>query len=177
VFTAPHLLLHYNGTIDFASAVRQTILLGGENANRGTFIASILAAAAGSQSGAVPRDWLTRTTEAEAVTRLAEQLATAATSTGIRSFESAESDKTSSHGRTHPLALSPLTSNHVQTGPSVTPRQSTTLGREASAARVVGKREVRLGNSPGCIANSNHTTSNATRPPSHPDDIAGLRAL
>ena len=36
---------------------------------------------------------------------------------------------------------------------------------------------VELRNSPGCIANSNHTTSNATRPPSHPDDIAGLRAL
>ena len=53
-FTAPHLLFHHNGTVSYEDAIRETIKICGENADRGTFIGALLAAAAGSVEAAVP---------------------------------------------------------------------------------------------------------------------------
>ncbi|KAH8083974.1 ADP-ribosylglycohydrolase [Aureococcus anophagefferens] len=55
IFTAPHMLLHNMSSL--VAAVRETIVIGGENANRGSFVASILAAA----GGEVPDAWLEQT--------------------------------------------------------------------------------------------------------------------
>jgi len=74
-FTGPHLLLHYGGSPTFEAAVRQTILLGGENANRGTFIAALLAAAAGSVEAGVPKAWLAKTTHGAEYVALGHKLA------------------------------------------------------------------------------------------------------
>lgn len=198
VFTAPHLLLHYNGSVGFAQAVRETILLGGENANRGTFIASILAAAAGSVDAAVPKDWLARTTEGQEVVRLAEQLAAGGRGGGSHATQgrSASEPTVASAPRNAPIesfntkqahqegrGVLPV-DNDVVSPPTIAPPRDSSRAENVAIATAPALRSgrervtrVELRNSPGCIANSNHTTSNATRPPSHPDDIAGLRAL
>ena len=68
VFTAPQMLLHApNASIE--AAVRATIKIGGENANRGSFVASVLAAA----GGETPEAWLRETTRSAEVRRLAER--------------------------------------------------------------------------------------------------------
>jgi ADP-ribosylglycohydrolase len=87
VFTAPQLLLHYNGSVPYETAIRETILLGGENANRGTFIGALLAAAAGSVDAAVPKSWLAKTTQGQQIVALAERLASG-TGTGNRASQS-----------------------------------------------------------------------------------------
>lgn len=193
VFTAPHLLLHYNGSVGFAQAVRETILLGGENANRGTFIASILAAAAGSVDAAVPKDWLARTTRGQEVMMLAEQLAdggnhmmqgrsasepTVASARGNAPIESFNSIQIHQQGRGVLSVDNDVVSPHTAALSRGSPHAEN-VAVATPPARSGPKRVMRaeLRNSPGCIANANHTTSNATRPPSHPDDIAGLRAL
>lgn len=129
VFTAPHLLLHGNAT--WVEAVRETIRIGGENANRGSFIASLLAAAAPPGETHIPPEWLAKTTRFEEVRRLAEKIAD-----GGGFGERGGIDHAAS--------------------PAAAPR---------------------LGNAPGCVGHGNSTTSNATRPPSHPDDVRALTAL
>jgi len=53
-----HLLLQ---DIDFVSAVRQTLLAGGDNASRAAFIGAVLGAKCGIQG--IPREWLQKTKE------------------------------------------------------------------------------------------------------------------
>lgn len=150
VFTAPHLLLHAEraagAAVTVEDVVRQTIKLGGENANRGTFLASLVAASFGSVDAAVPAAWMSSTTEIDAIRDMGRALARLGAAPPPRPVAAAAVPWPQ---RTRPLAAA--------------------AGRRAEFPA--------LRNSPGCIANSNHTTSNATRPPSHPDDFAGLRAL
>jgi len=72
-FTAPQLMYHSNAT--YEEAIRETIVIGGENANRGTFIGAILAAAAGGVEGVVPAEWRRETTRMAEVEHLANILA------------------------------------------------------------------------------------------------------
>ena len=179
VFTAPQLLLHgvsttrsananananANGTgaagkvltSTYVDAIRETIKIGGENANRGSFIGSILAAAAGSADAAIPADWQNRTTRYSIVKALAEAIVDGGHTSGDASTTF------NSFGRTR--ARSRSRGREVQ-------RERRSASATASAAAP------RLGNSPGCIAHGNSTTSNATRPPTHPDDLKALRAI
>ena len=144
VFTAPQLLL--NGVsnssttpLTFVDAIRETIKIGGENANRGSFIGSILAAAAGSVDASIPADWQRRTTRWGVVKALAEAIVDGGNA----------SDTLNVRGASEPSAVETMRSQ----------RRSRARDEKSTAAR--------LGNSPGCIAHGNSTTSNATRPPTH----------
>ena len=85
VFTAPHFLLHNatslsepNSGITYVDAIRETIKIGGENADRGSFIGSLLAAAAATPSdpaAAIPVEWRKNTTQYESLHTVAEALA------------------------------------------------------------------------------------------------------
>ena len=194
VFTGPQLMLHADEATlktqaGFASAVRETIKLGGENANRGTFIAAIVAAAVGDVSAVVPAAWMSKVIAIDDILDLAHLLA----SGGLRGRRQTESDGANTRTRTGTGTGTGTTGVGTRTGTSAS---TGTLGvgtHIRTATRKVTKKsnaasssthyrwhhddQEILRNSPGCVANSNHTTSNATRPPSHPDDIAGLRAL
>jgi hypothetical protein len=167
VFTAPQLLLHGSGantsagtgapsSLTFAHAVRETIKIGGENANRGSFIGALLAAAAEGGAGgeaAIPADWKTRTSRYGEMRQLAERIVDGGKQDGKAPLSGSASESASL-----PVPVSGAGADRVDvavSGPYAT-------GRGPG-----------WGNSPGCIAHGNSTTSNATQPPSHPDDIAG----
>lgn len=81
VLTAPHMLLNGGENLEFVAAIRATIKIGGENANRGSFVGSILAARAGSADASVPvEEWQSSTTHIEEVRHLAEMIADGGTS-------------------------------------------------------------------------------------------------
>lgn len=81
-FTAPHLLFHHAAAgVSFEEAIRETIKNGGENANRGSFIGSLLAAEAGSVSASVPSGWLNKTLLIKEIMTLGETLAGANSTT------------------------------------------------------------------------------------------------
>lgn len=67
VLTAPHFLLHgaqLSVPYTFSDAIRETIKIGGENANRGSFIGSLLAAESASAKNptqAIPITWQEQT--------------------------------------------------------------------------------------------------------------------
>ena len=191
VFTAPHMLLHGGNLSTFVAAVRETIIIGGENANRGSFLGSIIAASActtalakGDNSGnsgnsgdgndgndggggyrscvgrsdsregsgvygesVVPLSWQNKTTLIDEIHSIAEAIADGGSKSRRASY-----------------TASYTASNTADNTASHTTYTSVQLNE-------------RLGNAPGCIAHSNHTTSNATRPPSNKDDIAALRGL
>jgi hypothetical protein len=75
IFTASQLLFHADGGATFEDAIRETIKIGGENANRGSFIGSLLAAEAGSVAKAIPASWLNKTIDSAAIVELGERLA------------------------------------------------------------------------------------------------------
>ena len=164
VFTAPQLLL--NGVsnssttpLTFVNAIRETIKIGGENANRGTFIGSILAAAAGSVDASIPADWQRRTTRWGVVKALAEAIVDGGNASAEAIVKAPNpyphrrwgnaSDTLNVRGASEPSAVETMRSQ----------RRSRARDEKSTAAR--------LGNSPGCIAHGNSTTSNATRPPTH----------
>ena len=207
VFTAPHMLLHGGNLSTFVAAVRETIIIGGENANRGSFLGSIIAASActtalakgdnsgnsgdgGGNSGdsgdsgdggdgggggggggyrscvgrgdsregggvygesVVPLSWQNKTTLIDEIRSIAEAIADG----GSRSRRAS------------------YTSSYTAVNTAVNTASHTT----STTVQLNDQLNERLGNAPGCIAHSNHTTSNATRPPSNKDDIAALRDL
>jgi hypothetical protein len=173
MFTAPQLLLHGSGTdgadgaagLTFEDAVRTTIIIGGENADRGSFIGSILAAQVGDVDVAVPAAWQAKTTQYKAMLELAEAIVDGG------------KEETRTDGAEDDAATAAAEDGAATTAAAA----AVAASGAAAAAPAAPPRPIhpspRLGNSPGCIAHSNHTTSNATRPPSHPDDVAGLRAL
>eukprot|EP00729_Bicosta_minor_P016179 gene16179-29351_t len=158
----------------FASAVRETIKLGGENANRGTFIAAIVAAAVGDVSAVVPAAWMSKVIAIDDILDLAHLLA----SGGHRGRRQTESDSANTRTRTGTGTGTgtPGVGTHTRTATRKVTKKSNAASSSTHYRWHHDDQEI-LRNSPGCVANSNHTTSNATRPPSHPDDIAGLRAL
>ena len=197
VFTAPHMLLHGGNLSTFVAAVRETIIIGGENANRGSFLGSIIAASActtalakgdnsgnsgnigdgndgndgndgsggGGGGGGGYRSCVGRSDSregsgvyGESVVPLSWQNKTTLIDE-IHSIAEAIADGGSKSRRASYTA-----SNTADNTTSHTTYTSVQLNE-------------RLGNAPGCIAHSNHTTSNATRPPSNKDDIAALRGL
>ena len=176
VFTATQLMLHSNETelktqAGYVSAVRETILLGGENANRGTFIAAIVAAAIGDVDAAVPVAWMPKVIAIQEIVQLAHALASGGHGNAVRSGD---------RGSKLPKAAKETSINIAhrigKSNRSAQQRSHSQQDSDDSYRWHHDEQEI-LRNSPGCVANSNHTTSNATRPPSHPDDIAGLRAL
>lgn len=137
ILTAPHLLLHSKNTT-FVDAIRQTIKIGGENANRGSFVGSILAAQTGNIDAAIPQKW---------------------------------KEKTAKYAETLKLA------NMIVDNSIYLTEQHKNILNTTSSTKILHEHNVKLSNSPGCIAHSNSTTSNATHPPSHPDDLKALRSL
>jgi len=65
-----HLLL--KDDVDFASAVRQTLLAGGDNASRALFIGAVLGAKYGVQG--IPREWLPKTKQFDAILEWAKRV-------------------------------------------------------------------------------------------------------
>ena len=192
VFTSPQLLLHGaagtaggsgsgagGGDGAYVAAVRRTITIGGENADRGSFVGSILAAAHGSLD-AIPSSWRRRTTRYDEMLAVAEAIADGGIADGgsPRAPTSAEGGAPA----TEAAPASPAAQHAARLGESPTPQpqdgqQQQQDHRHRALVRYGESPASRVGNSRGCIAHSNHTTANGTRPPSHPDDVRALRAL
>ncbi len=181
----------------FVDSIRETILLGGENADRGSFVGSLVAAAAvaaGAQDplAAIPLTWRNQTTRWAELLAVAESIVDGGHASSFSSSYSASSPSSSSSSSSAlPTASSSsdhsalqldmarrLTAPHGRSSDSTSTRAGSTSGTSSttsSRTNDVNRQRLRgpgLGNAPGCIGHGNSTTSNATRPPSHPDDSA-----
>ena len=80
VLTAPQFLLHSEASttpMSFPDAIRETIKIGGENADRGSFIGSLIAAAAATVEDptvAIPTEWVNKTTRYDEMLKVAEAI-------------------------------------------------------------------------------------------------------
>lgn len=162
ILTAPHFLFHYAASdppLSYTDAIRQTIKIGGENGDRGSFIGSLVAAAAATVEdplAAIPATWRANTTQFDELKKVAEAI-----------VDGGDGRRGGLEGNSRPWLAKHSVRGDV--GNEKRPLEAASMFQPADNAHGPG-----LGNAPGCIAHGNSTTSNATRPPSHPDDSACL---
>ena len=149
--------------------------------SRGSFIASILAAAG--EGPPLPSEWARKTTLHAEIQTIATDIARGGRFSVKRDVDGAQGHAAKQGGQDRAPVLSRLSnskrrlSNSKGRAGNAKGRAGNLKRHNGNAKRRFSNSKGRVGNSKGCIAHSNHTTSNATRPPSHPDDVAALRAL